>query len=302
LMLQKLASRWFPVIEPILEKNGIPNDFKYIALIESGLTNIVSPAGATGYWQLVESTGKVYGLEINNEVDERYHIEKSTEAACKYFKEGFRKFNNWTLVAASYNMGIAGIQRQLDKQKVDNYYDLLLNEETARYIYRIIAIKEIFSHPKDYGYVLREKDLYANIPTQKIAIDSGISDLADFAFKQGINYKILKYFNPWLRKSYLSNKNHQTYYLDIPKKGLNIPGLDELLVAVDTVKADVSVKETKDSSSKDIVHIVKKGETLASIAKQYNVEEDMVKVWNMLNDNEELKSNQEIVIFLTKQK
>ena len=300
LMMHKLANRWFPIIEPILKKNEIPDDFKYIALVESGLTNIVSPAGATGYWQLLESTAKAYGLEVNSELDERYNLEKSTEAACKYFKEAYKEFNSWTLVAASYNMGIAGIQRQLDKQKVTSYYDLLLNEETARYAYRIIAIKEILSHPKNYGYVLRKKDLYPPIPTDKITIDSSITDLAEFALSQGINYRILKYFNPWLRKNRLTNKDKKNYDINIPKKGLINYDIDECAeVCPPDTSTYVSTKEIgKEFVHKEVVHIVQKGETLASIAKQYKVEENMIKVWNMLNEGDELKPNQEIIIFI----
>lgn len=304
LMMKKLANRWFPVIEPILRNNGIPDDFKFIALVESGLTNIVSPAGATGYWQLLEGTAKAYGLEVNNEVDERYSIEKSTEAACKYFKEAYKQFNNWTLVAASYNMGIGGVQKQLDKQKVGSYYDLFLNDETARYIYRIIAIKELFTHPKNYGYVLRKKDFYPPIPTKKITIDSGINDLAEFALNRGISYKILKYFNPWLRKNHLTNKSKKAYRLNIPERNTVIYDLDEFaeMTYTDTLKYAISKVLPKDSDStqKDIVHVVKKGETIASIAKQYNVEENRIKVWNMLNNDSDLKPKQEIIIFRKK--
>jgi hypothetical protein len=226
LLLHKRANRWFPVIEPILKEHGIPDDFKYIALIESQLTNAVSPQGATGFWQLVEPTAKGYGLIINEEVDERYDVMKSTHAACKYFKEAFRMFNNWTLVAASYNRGMTGIQSALDKQKVNDYYDLLLTEETARYVYRIVAMKEIISRPKVYGYILRKKDLYPSIAVKKITVDSTISDLASFAISQKINYKILKTFNPWLRLNTLSNPEKKKYTIEIPKGSINIYDLD----------------------------------------------------------------------------
>lgn len=300
LMMHKLVNRWFPVIEPILQKNGIPEDLKYIVLVESGLINTVSPAGATGYWQLMESTAKVYGLEVNNEIDERYHLEKSTEAACKYFKEAYKEFENWTLVAASYNMGIGGIQKQLNKQRVNNFYDLLLNEETSRYIYRILAIKEIISHPQNYGYILRKKDLYPPIPTEKIKIDSGIHDLAEFALKQGINYKILKYFNPWLRKNFLTNKNGREYIIAIPAKGFGVYGIDEFaerIIEADTLNRSIA---GKDSVPQSIVYTVKKGETTASIAKRYDVDENLLKVWNSLNEKEELKPNQELILYVPK--
>lgn len=226
LLLHKRANRWFPVIEPILKQNGVPDDFKYIALIESQLTNVVSAQGATGFWQLVEPTAKEYGLVINEEVDERYDVEKSTQAACKYFNEAYKIFNNWTLVAASYNRGMGGMQAAMEKQKVNNYYDLLLTEETARYIFRILAIKEVISRPKVYGYILRKKDLYPVLLTKKISIDSSVSDLASFAISQKINYRILKTFNPWLRLNTLTNPEKKKYIILIPKGSVNIYDLD----------------------------------------------------------------------------
>lgn len=253
LLLHKRANRWFPVIEPILKKNNIPEDFKYIALIESQLTNVVSPQGATGFWQLIESTATGYGMEINEEVDERYHVEKSTEAACKYFKEAYKIFNNWTLVAASYNLGMGGIQGQLNKQKADNYYDLLLNEETARYVYRILAMKEIIARPKVYGYMLRKKDLYPFIPTKKITVDSTIHNLADFAISQNINYKVLKLFNPWLRANTLTNADRKKYTIEIPKNGVQIYDMDGNYEDNDTTAADTSKFITVSSIAQDSV-------------------------------------------------
>lgn len=256
LLLHKRANRWFPLIEPILKKHNIPEDFKYIALIESQLTNVVSPQGATGFWQIIEPTALGYGMEISEEVDERYHVEKSTEAACKYFKEAYKIFNNWTLVAASYNMGMGGIQGQLNKQHVDSYYDLLLNEETARYVYRVLAMKEIIGRPKVYGYMLRKKDLYPPIQTKRMIIDSAIHNLADFALSQNINYKVLKLFNPWLRANTLSNPEHKKYVIEIPKNGMEVYDLDgnyensgsDTLSKKDTASAFITdVSPTKDS-------------------------------------------------------
>lgn len=218
LLYIKRANKYFPVIEPILEKNGIPNDFKYLALIESGLTHVVSPAGATGFWQIMKATGRENGLEINGEIDERYHIEKSTEVACKYLKEAHEKFGSWTLAAASYNMGMNGMSKQLTKQKVGSYFDLLLNQETGRYVYRILAAKEILTNPQKYGFYLRDKDLWNSIETEEVTINTGVKNFAQFAKDHGINYKILKQFNPWLRQSYLTNKSKKTYALKIPKK------------------------------------------------------------------------------------
>lgn len=218
-LFHKRAHRWFPVIEPILKKNGIPDDFKYLALIESGLTNIVSPAGATGFWQLTEEPAKKYGLQIDKEVDERYNVEKSTEAACKYLHEAYAIFGNWTTAAASYNMGMNGVQRQLEKQKVKNYYDLLLGEETSRYVFRILAAKCILEHPQSYGFYLRKKDLYPPYKTYEVTLDSSVTDFADYAIKNKVNYKILKIFNPWLRQSSLSNKERKKYNIKLPVEG-----------------------------------------------------------------------------------
>ena len=221
ILMHKRANRWLPFIASILKKNGVPDDFKYIAMIESNLANSVSPKGATGFWQFVDGAGKQYGLEVNDEIDERYNLEKSTIAACQYFKDAYKLFGNWTLAAASYNIGIDGLKTQVEKQKANSYYDLALNEETSRYIFRILAVKEIISNPKNYGYLLRKKDMYPPIPTQKIQIDSSITDLADFAIKNNVSYKILKYFNPWLRKNSLSNKNKKMYFIEFPKPGYN---------------------------------------------------------------------------------
>lgn len=218
-LFHKRAHRWFPVIEPILKKNGIPDDFKYLALIESGLTNIVSPAGATGFWQLMEEPAKKYGLQIDKEVDERYNVEKSTEAACKYLHEAYATFGNWTMAAASYNMGINGAQRQLEKQKVISYYDLLLGEETSRYIFRILAVKCVMEHPQDYGFYFRKKDLYPPFRTYEVSLDTAVADFTDYAISNKVNYKILKMFNPWLRQSFLTNKERKKYTIKFPMEG-----------------------------------------------------------------------------------
>ena len=221
ILMHKRANRWLPLISSILKKNGVPDDFKYISLIESNLSNAISPKGATGFWQFVDGAAKQYGLEVNDEVDERYNVEKSTEAACKYFKDAYKTFGNWTLAAASYNVGIEGLRKQMEKQKASSYYDLSLNEETARYVFRLLAVKEIISNPKNYGYQLRKKDLYPAIPTVEFKIDSSITDLADFAQKNNVSYKTLKYFNPWLRKNILTNKDKKTYIIEFPKPGYN---------------------------------------------------------------------------------
>ena len=219
LLYLKRANRWFPVIEKILKKNSIPEDFKYMSVAESGIINSVSPDGATGFWQLMEPAAKKYGLEINKEIDERYNIEKSTQAACDYLKEAHSKFGNWTLVAAAYNMGIDGIEKQIERQKTKNYYNMFLNEETYRFVSRIVTLKEIFKDPNKYGFYFSDYDLYPNIETYNVTVNYPINDFADFAKQYGINYKILKIFNPWLRESYMKNKTRKTYFIKIPKSG-----------------------------------------------------------------------------------
>ncbi len=216
LLMFKRANRYFEIIEPILKKNGVPDDFKYLSLIESGFQNVVSPAGAVGFWQIMKATGREYGLEINSEIDERYNLEKSTEAACKYLVEAKKQFGSWTLAAASYNMGMSGLRKQLDRQKASNYYDLLLNAETARYVFRILAVKTIFENPEMYGFHYRDKDLYQPLEVKVITIDSSVAHFADFAAEHGISYKTLKYHNPWLRQNYLKNSARKTYDIRIP--------------------------------------------------------------------------------------
>ncbi|NGY38462.1 lytic transglycosylase domain-containing protein [Flavobacterium sp. XN-5] len=215
----KRANRAFPVIEPILKKNGIPDDFKYLAVIESGLVNAVSGAGARGVWQFMPETAKERGMEVNDFVDERYSLEKSTQAACSYLLIAKAKFGTWTLAAASYNGGMGGVNKQMDIQKESNYYDLLLTEETSRYVFRILALKEIMKNPAKYGFSLTKEELYPLLPTKKIVVDSTILDLADFAKAQGINYKILKIHNPWLRDRKLENPTYKKYTIEIPLSG-----------------------------------------------------------------------------------
>jgi membrane-bound lytic murein transglycosylase D len=212
----KRSARYFPIIEPILKEYGIPDDFKYLAVIESGLTNAISPAGATGIWQFMKDAGTTYGLEINSEIDERYHTEKSTEAACKYLLNSYKRFNSWTLAAASYNMGVAGVSRQMERQFSTDYYDLLLNEETSRYISRIIALKEIMKDPPAYGFALEREDLYPPLQYYNFDIETPIENLADYARKKGINYKVLRLYNPWLRDIKISSKSGKRYTIKMP--------------------------------------------------------------------------------------
>ncbi len=217
--LIKMANRYFPQIETVLRKNLVPDDFKYLAIAESGLMQAVSPARAVGFWQLMKGTAQDYGLEVNTVVDERYHVGKSTVVACKYLIESFKKYGNWTMTAASYNAGRRGVDRQIERQKMQNYYDLLLNEETARYLYRVLAFKLIFEDPTAFGFNLSEKDLYPEIPVYTVEVDSAVADFADFALLHGTNYKILKHLNPWLRENKLSNTGRNTYEITLPEKG-----------------------------------------------------------------------------------
>lgn len=217
-LMIKRANRAFPVMEPILKQYGIPDDFKYLAVIESGLVNVVSPAGAKGIWQFMPETAKMYGLEVNNQVDERYHIQKSTEAACKYLLDAKKKYGNWTLAAASYNAGMQGIQNRLDQQKSSNYYDLHLGEETSRYVFRIIAMKEVMENSQKYGYRLSPQELYYQPSVETIKVTESIPSLVDFAIQNGMNYKELKLLNPWLREDKLMISHNKSYEIAVLKK------------------------------------------------------------------------------------
>ena len=212
-------SRYFPIVEPILKENGIPDDFKYLMVIESNLNPIArSSAGAAGLWQFMQGTGRDYGLEVNSNIDERYHVEKATRAACRYLKDAYAKYKDWVAVAASYNAGQARIASQLAKQDVDDSLDLQLVEETARYVYRILAAKIMFSDPTAFGFRLRASDLYPAIPYTEITVTEGIANLARFARSKGITLAILKNMNPWLRETSLANHSKRTYKLKIPTK------------------------------------------------------------------------------------
>lgn len=215
----KRANRWFPVIEPILRKYNVPDDFKYLAVAESNLENVVSPAGATGYWQFMKSAADRYGLEVTSEVDERYHVEKSTEAACKYLLESFQKYGSWTMAAASYNMGMAGVDNQIGRQKANNYYNLVLGSETSRYVPRIVSLKLILQNPGKYGFDLKENDLYLPLKTYEVEISGSVADFADWSAAVEVNYKILKMYNPWLRDVKLTNRIGKVYKIQLPEKG-----------------------------------------------------------------------------------
>lgn len=216
ILLMKRANKFLPTIEKILQEQGIPLDFKYLAMAESGLMNVTSPAGAKGFWQIMPGTAKDYKLEINDDVDERYHLEKSTFVACKYLKAAFAKFGNWTSVAASYNIGITGIRKRKEEQNQNNYYNLYLVEETSRYLFRILAFKEIFENPGKYGFELSKEDLYNQPLFRELKVNQSVKSLANWAILHNSNYKELKIHNPWLRSRELHVKKDQDYIIKLP--------------------------------------------------------------------------------------
>ena len=215
----KRANRYFPIIVPILEKNGIPKDFAYLAVVESFLENrAISYAKAGGIWQLMPATARQYGLEVGDEIDERFHLEKATEAACKYFKAAYNKYKCWATVAASYNAGMGRISSELSKQNADNGFDLFLNSETSRYMFRLLAIKLIMEHPKDYGFYIAEEQLYFPVDYTVESVSTAVPSWTEWAEKHGISYSQLREMNPWIRSRDLTNKAKKTYNVKIPNK------------------------------------------------------------------------------------
>lgn len=217
ILLLKRSAKYLPEIERMLKENGIPDDFKYVAIAESALMNVASPAGARGFWQIMEDTGKEYGLEITKDVDERYHFEKSTLAATKYLKKAHARFGDWTAVAASYNMGQSGFSRRQEEQLHNNYYELYLNDETSRYLFRILSFKIIFENPGAFGYHFRESDYYKNPTFKTIRVEDDIKDLPKWAKENGSSYKDLKLYNPWLRDRNLNVKRGKSYEIMLPE-------------------------------------------------------------------------------------
>lgn len=224
----KKSKRYFHLIEPILKKNSIPDDFKYLCLAESGFQEkITSPAGAAGLWQLMKKAATENGLEVTNEIDERYNMEKATEAACRYLYHSYKVYGSWVNVAASYNAGISGIMRQTELQDSKNYFDLQLNDETSRYVYRVLALKLILESPEKYGFKVTEEEKYPILNCKEVTLTGSVLDFAAYAHKQGINYKILKYFNPWIRQSYLRNPSGKKYLIKIPEAGTRTFSFDK---------------------------------------------------------------------------
>lgn len=216
-LVLKRANRWFPLIEERLRANGVPEDFKYLAAIESNLTDVVSPAGAAGFWQFMKGTAPSYGLLVNEEVDERYNVEKATDAACKYLIDAKNKLGSWTNAAASYNMGVAGFEKQKGRQTETNYYDMSLSSETSRYVFRILAMKMIHQNPKDFGYNFTPDDMYQPYEYTEEQLSGSVSSFGNYAEEHGMSYKELKMLNPWLRDNKLTNTSGRTYTVKILK-------------------------------------------------------------------------------------
>lgn len=217
LYVLKLAGRYFPAIEERLKANGVPDDFKYVCVAESSLNqNALSTVGAASFWQFMKDSGPAYGLEINDEVDERFNVVKATDAACRYFKDAYSKFGSWTAAAAAYNCGPNGYSKQAEFQGTPNYYDLIFPDETNRYVYRILALKYLLSHAKNYGLILEPGEEYKPLKSRTVVVDKTIENLATFAKENNTTYKMLKIYNPWLRAHKLTVKAGKSYEIAFP--------------------------------------------------------------------------------------
>jgi hypothetical protein len=215
ILIFKRAAKYFPIIEPILQENGIPDDFKYLAVIESGLTHVVSPAGAEGFWQFMPQTAKDYGLEVNGDIDERLHLIKATESAAAYLIDAYAEFGNWTLAAVAYNAGVQRIKSSLEKQQTKSYYDLHLNEETSRYMYRILATKLIFESPETYGFSIAIDQTYPFPKTKQVHLSESKINWVAFAQSQNMSYSDLRELNPWIKGYRHSNRNKKEYEISV---------------------------------------------------------------------------------------
>jgi hypothetical protein len=303
------VSRWFPYIEPILKEEGVPNDLKYVAVIESHLSNSNSPAGAAGFWQLVKGTAVNYGLIVNDEVDQRLDVEKSTRAACKLFKDAYKRFNNWTLAAAAYNIGLSKLEKVLQNQKADSYHDLILNKETGEFVYRILAYKTLLSDPEHFGLKKSQVNSQKKIPVKLIKVDSSITNLQHLAKKLKCSKTHLKLFNPWLIGETLHNPTSETYYFRIP---LNLKR-DYSSYYVDLLGGDVLDLPISSGSSDEkipndsitgmhkqfINYSVKQQETLEQIAKRFQVSEKQILEWNHLKTANQVTPGISILLLQT---
>jgi hypothetical protein len=289
LMLLKRSQRFLPTIDRILRENNIPSDFKYLAMAESGLQNVSSPAGAAGFWQFLDKTARRYKLDVNEDVDERYHLEKATQAACLYFKEAHAIFNDWALVAASYNMGIEGVRRQMQNQQMKSYFDLYLNVETARYLFRIIAIKDICENPTKFGFHIPANHYYKEVPTVKVKVDLSISQISEWAIHNNCNYKLLKLLNPWLRKAYINLTPGKTYYIALPKDRIMQSELANKVVNDTLSLSQTSLGDMpKEDLMPIIEHKVEKDESIESIAIKYALKPEDICTWNNLKAKQKL--------------
>lgn len=217
--IMQLDNRYGKTIKRVLKEEGVPEDLYYICIAESGLQPVVSPANAAGYWQFLAGTAKEYGLIVDTEVDERYHIEKSTRAAAAYFKKAYKEFGSWTMAAASYNTGFKNIRYRMDIQSKTNYYDTQFVEETGRYVFRAIAFKTLLNNREKYGFNLSEEDLYPELEYYEVEVKGAVSNWSEFAAKHNTNFKLLKIYNQWIRANQLENRQNRTYVVQVPKKG-----------------------------------------------------------------------------------
>jgi len=276
LLTYKRSKKYFPIIEEILKDNNMPDDLKYLVVAESGLENATSPAGAKGFWQFMKKTGQQYNLEINSEIDERYNLVKSSKAACKYLQYLYDMFNDWTLAAAAYNMGENALKRNIQKQKVDNYYDLKLNNETSRYIFRIVAIKTIFESPENYGFYISDYNFLNYPETRIISISESIYNLAEYALSIGVNYKIIKNYNPWILNNQININNGKSYDLLIPNKK--------------------NVKINSKVNFDTLYHKVQRNEDIYQISRKYNIDVSKLLYWNNILPTEKIKKGDKIII------
>jgi membrane-bound lytic murein transglycosylase D len=304
------AQRWFPYIEPILKQEGIPDDFKYLAVIESHLSNVTSPVGAAGFWQLVPITAGYFGLEVNAEVDERYDVEKATRTACQLLKQAYKVFKNWTLTAAAYNRGIGGIINAMKQQHTDNYYDLMLNSETASFIYRILAYKTLFSSPGHFGIKKRSWNYYPKVPYHVHKVDSSITNLAAFATHINSTVGTIKLFNPWLLKTTLHNPGNKTYLIKVPRDNGDYSGYARDLLAAEgnliqyasnpTVLQNMNADSVNLIGRKTIYHVVRVEEPLKDLAAFFKVTEEDLRKWNNLGDAVNAVEGQTLTIYYNK--
>ena len=303
------AQRWFPYIEPILKREGLPDDFKYLCVIESHLSNVTSPVGAAGFWQLVPSSARNYGLEVNEYVDERYHVEKATVAACRHIKEAYANFHNWTLAAAAYNRGIGGIINAMRSQKADNYFDLLLNPETGAFVYRILAYKTLLMNPEHFG-IKKGKLRYApKIAFNVHKVDTTIHSLSAFAKHIGVNLVTLRIFNPWLLRSSLPNASGKVYEVRVPKDNDAdytayardlVPEGDVLLPYVQKTPVITKAPEIDSLLTKKIQYVVRVDEPITNLAAFFRVNPADLSKWNNLDVTAMAIRGQTLVIHVPK--